>query len=160
MSKVSTLLFDFSRVLLHTKDSSYAGKLNDLYRSERSKPTFQFFELFTMDGELLNWLGMQKDRVKLALYTSEMIQKDPSILPKLTEVFGGNIFSGAELGLSKASSQDYIVLCSKLGVEPKTVIFVDGTMGNIRAALDAGLQAIQFFSREQIITELSKRIEE
>lgn len=160
MPKASAFLFDFSRVILHTKDSSYAGKLNDLYRAERSKPTFQFFDFFTMDGELLEWLFKQKERVTLGLYTSEVIQNDPSIQPKLTEVFGENIYSGTDLGLSKAKSQDYLTIAAKLGMVPGNIVFVDDNLGNIRAAQDAGLQAIQFYSREQIITELSKFLEE
>ncbi len=160
MPKASAFLFDFSRVLLHTKESSYAGKLNDLYRAERSKPTFQFFDFFSLDGELLDWLAQRKNRVTLGLYTSEVIQNDQSILPMLQNVFGENIFSGGELGLSKAKSQDYLTVASKLSVEPDSIVFVDDNMGNVKAAHDAGLQAIQFFSREQITTELSKFLEE
>lgn len=160
MPKVTTYLFDFARVLVHPKDSSYAGKLNDLYRAERSKPTFQFFDFFVLDGELLGWLASQKNKYKLALYTAERMQNDPSILPKLQEVFGDYIFSGEDLGISKSKPSEYAVVVSRLGEEPASIVFVDDNLTNIKAAKDAGLQAIQFYSREQIITELSKLSDE
>lgn len=160
MPKASAFLFDFARVLAHPKDSSYAGKLNDLYRAERSKPTFQFFNYFVVDGELLNWLLTQKNKVTLGLYTAERMQNDPSILPKLQEVFGDNIFSGEDLGISKSKAADYAVVASKLTQIPSTIVFIDDNLSNVKAAKDAGLQAIQFYSREQIITELSKFLEE
>lgn len=155
MAKITTVIFDFSRVLLQPKDPNYAGKLNDLYRDVKTKTPFLFFDHFTPDNELLTWLETKKNSVALCLYTSEIIQNDPAIFPRLEQVFGKNIYSAKDFGWSKRKSEDYVALAKKIGVDPQSCVFIDDTMENVKAAESAGITAIQYYSREHIIEKLS-----
>jgi FMN phosphatase YigB (HAD superfamily) len=156
MAKITTIIFDFSRVLLHTKDTHYAGKLNDLYRDVKTKIPFSFFDFFVLDNELLSWIEGKKNTHTLCLYTSEVIQNDPVILPRLEQVFGKNIVSAKDFGWSKRKPEDYLALAKKIEVDPSTIVFIDDTIENVKAAEAAGYTAIQFFSREHIIGKLSE----
>ena len=158
MAKITTVIFDFSRVLLHPKDPQYAGKLNDLYRDVKTKNPFLFFDFFTIDDQLLTWLESRKNTVTLCLYTSEIIQNDPAIFPRLEQTFGKNIFSAKDFGWSKRNSEDYLTLAKKIEVDPQNILFVDDTIENVKAAQAAGYTAIQFFSPEHTIEELSRQL--
>ncbi|MEP7167226.1 MAG: HAD-IA family hydrolase [Candidatus Woesebacteria bacterium] len=155
MAKITTVIFDFSRVLLYPKDPQYAGKLNDLYKDVKTKAPFLFFDHFTLDNTLLDWLETKKNTVKLCLYTSEIIQNDPAIFPRLEQTFDKNIFSAEDFGWSKRNPENYLDLAKKIEVLPENIVFVDDTIENVKAAQGAGLTTIQFFSREHIIEKLS-----
>ena len=71
------LLFDFSRVLLFPKDDNYDGLLNNLYRKVLNEKG-AFLDNFRFNEELLNFLKPLKDKYNLLVYTTDIIQTDPT----------------------------------------------------------------------------------
>jgi HAD superfamily hydrolase (TIGR01509 family) len=67
------------------------------------------------------------------------------------------MFWSAELGLSKSGPQAFAAVTKRLGCRPEAILFVDDSAANITRARAAGWEAIQFFSNDQLIEELSGR---
>jgi len=80
----------------------------------------------------------------------------PAIAARLEQVFGKNIFSAQDLGWSKHRPEDFLAFAKKIGADPKSVVYLAHTIENTKAAQSAGYTAIQFFSREHTIEELSR----
>jgi len=141
--EIKVLLFDFSRVLIFPKDTSYAGMLNDLYRNKLKEGNFVFFDNFKFNEELLSFLKTLKTTYSLDIFTTDVLQNDPAAKEVLKPIFS-HVFSANELGLSKKDPQSYITISQNLEVKPEEVLFIDDTLGNIETAQKAGLQVMQF----------------
>lgn len=151
---IKVLLSDFSRVLLFPKDSSYQGGLNDLYKKVL-RSSFKFWDFFELNSELLNYYKSLTS-VKLAIFTSEIIQEAPELKVSLASF--QDIFSGQRLGIDKARPEAYELLLGKLGAKPGEVVYIDDNLANIQAAKAAGLLTIAYQVNEQIISALSSLI--
>ncbi len=62
-----------------------------------------------------------------------------------------------ELGLRKPEPGIYQEAIARAGCEPREVFFTDDREDNIEAAIDAGIDAVQFLSVEQLEQELQSR---
>ena len=154
---ITTLLFDFSRTLLFPKDTNYNGKLNDLYKSIISKKDYNFFEYFTLNDKLLDYLKPLKNKYVLAVYTTDIIQNDPAVKPKLDSLFP-HVFAANDLGINKKDSQGYNLIATTLGQKSEEILFIDDTMENLEAAQKAGLQTVQFISNKQLFEVLKSKL--
>lgn len=154
---IKTLLFDFSRTLLLPKESTYTGKLNDLYRSLISNKNYNFYDHFVLNEELLDYLEHLKDKYTLAIYTTDIIQNDPAIKPALDKLFS-YVFAANDLTVSKREAQGYLVIAKQLNNKPVEILFIDDLTANIEAAKQAGLQIIQFISNKQLFEDLKNII--
>jgi HAD superfamily hydrolase (TIGR01509 family) len=67
------------------------------------------------------------------------------------------MFWSSELGLSKAGTEAFAAVTKRLGCRPDGILFVDDSADNIARARAAEWEAIQFFSNDQMIEELSGR---
>ncbi|MBI3379480.1 HAD hydrolase-like protein [Candidatus Gottesmanbacteria bacterium] len=152
---ISTLLFDFARVLIYPKDKSCKGKLNDLYRNLMRGKTFQFFEHFEFNEELLLYLHTIKNQYGLYMFTSGIIQNVTGVRGKLDKVFK-KIYSAEELNLNKKDPQSYLFIAKDLNKNPGEILFTDDQLEFINAAENAKLVTIHFQSNKQFINELSK----
>lgn len=152
---IKVLLSDFSRVLLFPKDSLYQGGLNDLYKKVL-KSNFKFWDFFELNSELLNYYKSLTS-VKLAIFTSEIIQEAPELRVDL-ESFK-DIFSGQRLRIDKAKPEAYELLLEKLGAKPGEVVYIDDNLVNIKAAKAAGLLTIAYQDNKQIISALSSLLQ-
>lgn len=154
---INTLLFDFSRTLLFPKDSTYNGKLNDLYRSIISKKNYSFFDYFVINDDLFNYLKPLKKHYTLALYTTDIVQNDPAIKPILANLFS-HIFVANDMETTKKDPNSYLLIAKTLNVEPENILFIDDQEANLKVAKEAGLQTLQFISNEQLFKELKTRL--
>ena len=154
---IKVLLFDFSRTLIQPKPNSFTGKLNDLYREVISKEGFNFYNHFYLNQELLTFIKTLKNKYILAIYTTDILQNDPAVKPILDEIFNF-VFAANDLNISKRESNGYNVIAERLKVNPNEIFFVDDLLANVEAAQEAGLQAIQFISNEQLFNELENKL--
>lgn len=153
---ITNLLFDFSRVILFPKDENYSGLLNDLYRKITNEKT-SFLDHYKFNKELLNFLKSLKNKFKLSIYTTDIIQNDPEAKKLLDPIFE-NIFAANDLGISKKDPKGYLIIAEKLGVNPEEILFVDDGEANIQAANAAGLQTIRYLTNEQLFKELQFKL--
>lgn len=152
--KTSVLLFDFSRVLLHPKDKTIPS-LNGLYRELQKQDSFNFFEHFELNLELLQFLKSIHDKYRLYILTSEVIQNAPEIQKNITEVFD-QVFSAQELGLSKKDPAIYQHIAEKIETKPEEIMFIDDTNANIEAAKKSRLQTILYASNATLMHKLNQ----
>lgn len=152
---ISTLLFDFSRVLLFPKDKTYSGKLNDLYREIRKKPDYKFFDFFILNQELINFIKALKNKYLLAIFTTDIIQDDPAVKKYIDPIIS-RVFRAKQLGYSKKDPHAYRIILGILKADPADILFVDDTKGNLEAAEKAGFITLHFVSNQSLFKDLKK----
>jgi 2-haloacid dehalogenase len=70
--------------------------------------------------------------------------------------FDGHVISGLE-GVVKPDPKIFRLLIERFGLEPCRTLFIDDSPVNVDAAIDAGLQAVQFVSPSELQDELIRR---
>lgn len=145
-----TLLFDFSRVLLHPTDKTYSGSLNNLHRELKDNESYYLFNYFELNEELLEFLKTLKGRYELCIFTTDIIQNDPLIREKIDPIFK-KIYSANELGITKKDPESYKFIAKNLGVKPEEIFFTDDTERNIEAAEETGFRTHLFKGNEKLI---------
>lgn len=152
---IKVLLFDFSRVLLHPTDKTYAGSLNNLHRELKDKESYYLFNYFELNKELLDFVKSLKDKFKLCIFTTDIIQNDPLIREKIDPIFS-KIYSASELGITKRDPESYKFIANDLGVKPEEIFFTDDTERNVDAAKEAGIEALLYKDNKELISTLKK----
>ncbi|MEX2171442.1 MAG: HAD family phosphatase [Pirellulales bacterium] len=76
--------------------------------------------------------------------------------PHLNECFLPPLLS-CEVGVMKPDRRIYEVATERTGVTPSEVFFVDDRPDNVAGAIAAGIDAVQFTTPEQLVTDLRKR---
>jgi len=137
---IKAILSDLSRVVLLPKDKKYHGKLNDLYKEHAREDNFIFFKYFETNERLLNLFSELKSKLPIYLFTTEYIQNDPAIKPKLESVFN-RIFSADELGLFKKDPKSYLLIASEMNIDPTLILYIDDLSENIATAKEAGFNS-------------------
>lgn len=154
---VTTLLFDFSRVLLDVKEKNYTGFLNDLHREKSKQSGYRFFDYFELNGELLSFLETIKDKYPLYIFTTGSVQNVPDVRKRIDLIFK-KIYSSEELDLNKKDPKSYLFIAKDLNKSSSEILFTDDQLENIKSAETAGLTAIHFQNTKQFISELSTKI--
>src|SRR5208283_2794800 len=130
---IIALLCDFSRTLVFPKDSGYQGDLNPLnLRLKSEVKDYHAPDYFELNHQLLEYLRASKNRFKLYIFTTGLLQEEPGIA-EYTGFFDG-IFCAEELGLSKADPQSYKSIARMMGFAPGQVLFLDDKRENVEAA--------------------------
>lgn len=150
---IKTLLFDFSRVLLHPTNNTYVGSLNNLHRELKDNESYYLFNYFELNEELLEFLKTLKGKLEMCIFTTDIIQNDPLIREKIDPVFS-KIFSAMELGISKKDPESYKFIAKDLGKNPDEIFFTDDSQSNIEAAKEAGLQTYHYQNNEELMNIL------
>ncbi len=151
---ITTLIFDFSRVLLNVKDKKYTGFLNDLHKEKSNEPGYKFFNYFELNEELLKYLETIKDKFSMYIFTTGSVQNVPEVRKRIDPIFR-KIYSSEELGLNKKDPQSYLFIAKDLNKNPGEILFTDDQSENIKAVTTAGLLTIQFQSTDLFINTLS-----
>lgn len=147
--KITTLLFDFSNVLIHAKDKTVTS-LNGFYRELIKHPSYDFFAHYKLNHEILDILKSLKKKYKLYIFTNEIIQNEPTIRPDLDSIFDG-IYSAEELGMSKKEPLTYTYLADTIKEKPSDILFIDDTKVNIDAATFAGFQTHVYHTNKELL---------
>ena len=153
---VNTLLFDFSKVVLFLKDPNYSGTLNGLYRDSLSSgKSFNFWDYFELNSELVDLLEKSKDKFSLYLFTSGTIQEAPELKEAIEELFI-KIYSAEKIGYSKSDPEAYKYIASDINKDPSGIAFIDDQWENVHAAKSVGIKGIQYLDNTQLFIELSQ----
>ncbi len=148
---IKTLLFDFSRVLLHPTDKTYSGSLNNLHRELKDNESYYLFNYFELNDEILEYLRAIKGKYELRIFTTDIIQNDPLIRAKIDPIFS-KIYSAYELGITKKAKESYEFIAGDIGVKPEEILFIDDTESNIIAAKEAKFQTHHFKDNKELIS--------
>lgn len=155
---ITTLLFDFSRVLLHPKDPQYTGTMNGLNNElSAQNPHYVFFDYFVINTELLDFLKPLKATLSINMFTTDVIQEKPEVKAFTDPIFE-RTFKANDLGIAKTDPHAYAVIAKELGKLPEEILFVDDTAENIAAAQQAGLQTIQYTSNATLFEKINQLI--
>lgn len=146
---ITTLIFDFSNVLLFVRDGGYSGKLNDLHARLKSEQNYKVLEHFRLDTELLAFLESFSRKVKLHLFTEGSMHLIPEIYSDLQKVFT-SLNSAKDIGFHKNDPQAYVALTKKLQLVPSETLFIDDKQENIDAAKHAGLEGVRYISIDEL----------
>lgn len=159
MKIIKTLLFDFSRVLLHPtdkqslpsgEDKNYSGSLNNLHRELKDNESYYLFNYFELNDELLEFLKSLKGKFEMCIFTTDIIQNDPLIREKIDPIFK-KIYSANELGISKKDPESYKFIAKDLNKKPEEIFFTDDTESNLDAAERAGLETHLYLGNKELI---------
>jgi len=149
---VTTILSDFSGVILMPKERFYTGTLNALDKDLSAKnPAYFFSDYFEFNTELLDLYRQLKPKYSMNIFTTGTIQNRPEVRQIIDPIFE-NIFSANEYGLSKKDPTAYLFIAGKLNKKPNEIVYIDDQESNTQAAQQAGLQVINYIDFQQ--TEL------
>ena len=155
---ITTILSDFSNVILHFKKPTFLGSLNGFYKEllQSGKP-FSFFDHYEFNQELLAYYKSLKPNYSLNIFTMSHIQDDPNSKEVIGDIFD-QIFSAEDLGVSKTNPSSYGLIAEKLGKDPSEILFIDDQSSNVEAAQKAGMSAIQYKSVDELREKLNALI--
>ncbi len=106
-------------------------------------PEFKFLDYFELNRNLLDYIEQVKIAKPAYLFTSESIQEDPAIKDILGQYFG-KVYSAMELGMSKKDPETYKFIARDLKLDVSDILFIDDSLSNVEAAINAGMPAIQY----------------
>jgi len=110
---ITTIVSDFSYVLLFPKEESYQGTLNGLYRTLTGN--FNFFDYYRLNNKLLEYYkSLKSQKLSINIFTSGSLQNNLQIKKILEPIFD-HIWSAQELGLEKSDIESYRIITKKLG---------------------------------------------
>jgi epoxide hydrolase-like predicted phosphatase len=110
-----------------------------------------------LDLQLHGWIHSLKNEYRIGLLSNAWKGTRATLLaryPHFLDPFHAAIFS-AEVGIRKPAAQIFSMILDELEVDASQAIFVDDFALNIAGAQAAGLQTVQFKSREQAIQYIS-----
>ncbi len=154
---VTTLLFDFSNVLIFAKDQGYTGLLNPLHQRLSKDTDYDFFESFELNERILDFLAQRQDRYGLYIFTAGSLHQQVEVKARIDFIFR-RIFTTYELQLRKENPEAYRKIAQMIQRQPSEMLFIDDSFGNIEAAKQAGMNTILFESTDQLFEKLSEFI--
>jgi FMN phosphatase YigB (HAD superfamily) len=120
----------------------------------------EFWAGDSLDRQLVDFIIDLRGEYKTALLSNAW-DNLRDMLINLWEIDGifDDIFISAELKEAKPDSEIFDIVISSLARDPSELIFIDDFSQNVIAAREAGMNAIQFFSREQTLSELTEYLD-
>ncbi len=108
-----------------------------------------------LDSDLLSFITRHRNGRRTALLSNAWpdMRAYLNTLPEIGATFDTLVIS-AEEGVAKPDPEIYRRVLSRLRVEPPEAVFVDDMPINVEAARSLGMRAVQFNSREQVISEV------
>lgn len=142
---ITTVVSDFSRVLLFPKDEAYTGGLNALNHKllEDFGETYKFFDYFKINEELLEVYKNLREKFPVYIFTSDAVQNHPEVRTIIDPVISG-IFSAKELNLKKTAPEAYTLIAQKIMQPIEQIVYVDDTIANLDAAKQAGMHVLHY----------------
>lgn len=151
---VTTILSDFSRVILNPTDKNYMGTLNGLNKELlEKKGNYPFFDYFEFNDEILNLYKQLRIKFPINIFTTGTIQNRPEVRRIIDTIFE-NIYIAKDFGLDKKQPEAYLFIAEKLNKKPSEILFIDDQTDNIQAANKAGLNTIQYSKFEGLVLEI------
>lgn len=152
---IKAIVSDFSRVLLFPKDRTYQGTLNGLHKELAQKPGYNALDHFDLNIDLLDYYQSLKNKVKLYIFTSDIIQDAPEFQQYLQPVFT-KIYSASKLNIDKKDISAYKKITAELELSTQEILYIDDNRKNIEAAETAGLKTLLYQNNEDLFTKIGK----
>lgn len=153
---ITTILSDFSRVILNPKDKNYKGTLNGFYKELKQKDsTFNFNDYFEFNDDILNLYESLKNKYSVNVFTTGTIQNDPEVRKRIDSIFD-NVITAADHGLDKHIPDSYTYIANKLGKDPQQIIYIDDQLENIDAAKKSGMETLHYEEYQKLLNQLNK----
>lgn len=152
---ITTIISDFSRVLLFPTDTTYTGSLNDLHKKLRQEKGdhYDFFTYFTLNEELFATFKNLNGQYPIYIFTTDTIQEREEIRNML-DIVVSDIFVANHHNLKKDQEESYHFIANKLQKLPQTFLYIDDIEANTQAAIKAGMKAIHYQDNKQLFIEL------
>jgi len=163
-SDLSALVYGCESAEMATRGQKTAEEhketvLYDLGLPPGTFPAFgkDFWAGDSLDRHLVDFIVGLKANYKTALLSNAWDDLREMLINqwKIDEIFD-EIFISAELGEAKPDPEIFDIVIKSLGQNPAELIFIDDFPENIVAAREAGMNAVQFLNREQILEELGE----
>ena len=152
---ITTLIFDFSRVILFPRDKKYLGGLNKLHDELSAKAGYNFLDYFELNDRLLALLEKMKERYDLYVFTTGHIQNVPEVKKRISRIFK-EIYSVEQIPFDKKDPRGYSFVAEKLHHAPHEILYIDDTIQNITVAKLAGFHTLVFKNNDQLLKALRK----
>lgn len=152
---ITTILTDFSNVILHFRKPSFSASLNGFYRelTNSGKP-FKFLDYYEFNKPLLEYYQDLTANYSVNIFTTSQVQNDPKSLEVIDGIFD-QILSAEDLGIRKTDPSSYILVAEKLSKDPEEIVFIDDQKDNVLAAQNAGMKAVQYKNVDDLKEKLS-----
>lgn len=151
---ITTVITDFSRVILFPKDKTYIESLNKLYREKQSLPDFSFHDHYEFNDLLLKYFDEIKDNISLHIFTTGNIQELPVVKTRIEGIFK-TIFSVQDIGYKKTDPEAYEYILKRLDKTADETVFIDDTLKNIETARQVGIHTILYKDNATLFYSLS-----
>lgn len=159
---ITTILSDFSWVIVFPKDKKYKGALNHLqFKLSEEIGNYEFYDYFKFNEEILTFYQFLKEKysISLNIFTTGVLQNHPKAKQKLEPIFD-NIFSAYNTDLEKTNPDSYLSIAKELGKKPSEILFIDDKKEFIEAARKAGLNARLYKDLMNLKKSIRKSLEE
>lgn len=154
---ITTILSDFSRVILFPRDKNYKGTLNGLYKElENKKDPYDFFDYFELNENILNFYSQLKSKYSMNIFTTGKIQNAKEVKQKIDKIFD-HIFSAEDYGLNKEKPDSYDFIASKLGKPANQILYIDDQLRNIKAAKKSGMQTLLYNNYSELFNQVKHK---
>jgi len=150
---ITTLLSDFSRVILIPKNRNYQGNLIDLHNKLSENSDYKLLDYFEFNRELLDYYKKLKNKFSINIFTTGtmiVVAEEHKLLDPIFE----RIYISNDMGLNKDDENAYLWIAKDLGKTPNEILFIDDDLKSIEAAKRAGLQTVHFVTTQQAISEI------
>ena len=153
---ITTILSDFSRVILNPKDKNYKGTLNGLHKTLSEKNmNYSFFDYFEFNDEMLNLYRELRIKYSVSVFTTGTIQNRPEVRQIIDPIFD-HIYTAKDYGLDKKQSDAYLFIANKLNKKTNEILFVDDQASNIEGARKAGLNTLLYTTFQETVYKLKE----
>lgn len=153
---ITTIVSDFSRVILFPKDTTYSGDLNPLDGELKRKKEYNPLDYFVFNEEYLDLLSSLKNSYSLVIFTSGHMQEDPRLSSKILPIFE-KIYTTSDTGFEKSDSRVYQKLAKLLSIQPEYMLFIDDNAENCSAAQKVGVATVRYIDNKSLVSELRRR---
>ena len=152
---ITTIISDFSRVLLFPADKTYTGSLNDLHKklTKEKGDHYDFFTYFILNEELFATFKNLNGQYPIYIFTTDTIQERKEIRNML-DIVVSDIFVANHHNLKKNQEESYHFIANKLQKLPQAFLYIDDVEANTQAAIRAGMKALQYKSNKDLLEEL------
>ncbi len=157
MFMIKAIISDLSGVLLFHHDKNRNEKLNERYKEIKNNESFDFWQHFRLNNQLLSFYSEMQGERDVYIFTSGFIQEDPELKKRFEGVFK-NIYSSAESKIKKTNPESYIYLSNEINLQPEEIVYIDDDKLNCDAAKKAGLSVIKYTIDEDTIEEFNRII--
>jgi HAD superfamily hydrolase (TIGR01549 family) len=141
---ITTILSDFSYVILLPKDKSYTGKLNGLHKKLTEQyGDYDFFDHFKLNQAILDFYKELSKKYSVNIFTSGAVQNVQAVRKIIDPIFD-NIYTAKDYNIDKKDPKAYEFIAEKLGKRPKEILFTDDKEKNIEAAKKAEIITVLY----------------